>query len=586
MTIEQLGNLARNRYPNNPEYKGKSDREIGEMLTVRHYPYRGRTKVDFSKKEEPIVEGPKYPHMPKGYDPEGVVQYGKPIGPEPAPKKEPEKEPYTAKRAVTDVKDVGVGMNQEVAKMAFGLSSLGQKGLEYFVGGPTRWGLEKLGFGPSTPSPTATETFKDSEWLKSKNISQKIGQKIVEIGAFFTPIPVGKTAGFYKGMNIINKLKNPARTTKIVEKAIDIGAKVAAKPGVSKVVEKGAKFVSKPLTQRVITEGARFGGLTAIREGEIGKEAAGSAIIGGAFPVGGALIKSGASKLFSPVKGFVKDIPEKAWESILKRSPAEIQKTPTLAKDIAEFKITGKSREVIYRELSGRIIESNKLIDKMLAGKKAVLNVSSRDYPIVIDKYAKPQVMAESLKKLKETYAKIPGESASVNAVEKIIADISTKKMLTAPLAQEMKKQLYKMTSSSYNKGFLEIPAKKEAQKQLAKEIKKQLEFLAPGVKNENAREGILIGTRDAIEKAMGRAESKSPIGLTDILAGGMYLGGAGPSGIFAAIGLRATKHPMVLSGISKIIKYYETISPLKQVYYYETLKGLTVGYETLIRKK
>ena len=82
----------------------------------------------------------------------------------------------------------------------------------------------------------------------------------------------------------------------------------------------------------------------------------------------------------------------------------------------------------------------------------------------------------------------------------------------------------------------------------------------------------------------MGRAESKSPIGLTDILAGGLYLSGGGPGGIFAAIGLHAAKHPLTLSGISKVVTHFETLPPLKQAYYYETLKGLTAGYEMFTR--
>jgi len=558
MTIEQLGHLAKNRFPDNPEYKGKSDREVGEMLVVKHRAYRGRHKVDFSKKKEPAPEKKtekkeekKYPHMPKGYKPEGAVMYDKPIGPEPAPEKGTIE---TGFAPVDAAGNIGLGITKGVASSFLGMASLphsvGKWLAEKFTGKPAPEAFQK----------TIRQKVEESGSLEAKGKWEKIGKGGEQLAEFFAPTPVGKSKGIAAGIKILNKLKKPA----IVEKAI---------------------IKSAPVVSRMAREGAKFGGVVAVQEGEIGKEAKEAAMLGAAFPLGGAITKAGILKIISPVKTKIKDIPSWAWEKILKRSPAEIQKAPELAKDISKLEIVGKSRGEIYDKLSSKIIASNKLIDKMLATQKDV-KVPWQEAPITITKYANIKEMVKSLEELKASYAKIPGEAASVKAVEKIIADIKPYAAMTAAIAQELKKALYKMTSSSYNKGFLEIPAKKEAQKILAREIKKQLEILAPGVKNENTREGILIGARDAIEKAMSKAESKSPIGLTDILAGGMYLSGSGPSGIFAALGLRAMDTPMFLSGISKIVKYFETLPPIKQAYYYETLKTLTAGYEMLTRKK
>ena len=371
-----------------------------------------------------------------------------------------------------------------------------------------------------------------------------IGEEPPEITAgevakekFFTPEGTAQKIGF--GAEQLAEFFTPAGLTKLAK--------------------------GKGLLTRMGVDAFGLGAVTAAQEGKIEKEAKTSAVIGAAFPVLGKITKTVS-----------KGIPETAWSNILKRTPTEAAKKPELTKQAAQTGITGISRKSISGQLQKKIEGVELKLDDLLSGK--------------VDKVETKNVV-KYLDDLRKSYKSIPGEGSSVKVINKISKEVSKNKELTVKEANTVKRNIYKMISKSYGKGMLEPPVKTESQKMIARGLKKEIEKIIPEAKTLNEKQAIYIQMKKAIEKTIARREGKgvfgTGIGLYDLMIGGIAGGFyGGTTGLAAVVGAKAAGSAAVSSGTSKMINYFNTLSPTKKMFFYNAIKGLTAKEITDLMKK
>ena len=549
MTIEQLGNLAKNRYPDHPEYKGKSDREVGEILVVKHRAYRGRKKVDFTKKEKtPEPTKTKYPHMPKGYKPEGVVQYAKPIGPEPAP------EPEETSTIKTPPVAMGFGITKGAASSILGLASLPHAaGL---------WLAEKITGKPAPEvfQKTIRQKVEEAGSLDAKGKWEKIGKGGEQLAEFFAPTPAGKSKGIAKGLEILNKIKKPASVTKLVSKVA-------------------------PLTSRMVKEGARFGGVVAVQEGEIGKEAREAAMFGAAVPFVSAavpFVSAGFSKTINKIGGAIKDKTQRMiWEGLLHRSSDEIIGNP-IAIQTAKLGIVTTSRKAAKTNVEKKFVDLFNELKGLTADSKKKINVEELKTSI----YVKLNEIEKARRGIKETdymheLGKMLAKRKELDNIIKTTLPLG-KKELTMKEAFQLQLEVFREIERNIDKTIPEITKLKVL---LAKGLKNEINKLMPEIKTANDKVSVLAQVLPALEKAIVTEKAAFPVNQLDIITGlGGYAIGAGYLPVLAK---KSIEQPIVQTVVSRILNVFNGLSSSEKGKFYLGVKGLLAGYvEEFIREK
>lgn len=165
-----------------------------------------------------------------------------------------EKKRKERETGVHGIAGFGLGIAKGIGHTISSASTLGQKGLDFI----TKPISEAVTGKPYIPTPTANQVF--GEALKPKSTAEKVGFTTEQIGEFFIPGTAATKVG----------------------KAAE-GAKFLAKA--PSIVKGGAKLASTALAEAGVS-----GGMTALQGGNK-EDVKTAAMIGGAFPVAGKVIK-------------------------------------------------------------------------------------------------------------------------------------------------------------------------------------------------------------------------------------------------------------------------------------------------------
>ncbi len=330
-------------------------------------------------------------------------------------------------------------------------------------------------------------------------------------------------------------------------------AATKALEGAPKVVQTLGKLGAKAATSAATT-----GGITAAQGGSA-QDVKNAAILGGV-----------AAPISEGISSLIKNAPKTLWSNLLKRTPTEALKNPTLTEDAAKTGLTGMTRSSISAQAGEKIKQLEIALDDTLSGVKGKIST---------------QKVAGYVKELKDAYKTIPGETSAVSSINSTLEDLTRKKSLSVQDAQQLKKNIYQHIAKSYGKGLMEISPTTEAQKQIARGLKTELEKVAPEIKGINKQMAVYGGIKKALDKTIARQEGKgiagTGVGLYDLLSGGIgesigLATGHPLLGIGTIAAKKTAESPAVLSGTSKILKYFDTLSPTKRMLFYQGIKGLT----------
>lgn len=415
--------------------------------------------------------------------------------------------------------NVGMGILKGTAKTITGGESLIQGGLNA-VTQP----LEKLtNQGYSQQTATANQVFGPA--LTDKGTAQKVGDVAAQIGQFFIPGDAEEDA-----VEGIGKIGKGLGWT---DKTID-----AAKLGV-----------------KALTSAGIMSGISSVQQGSL-KGALGQGIVG-----------AGISLLSAPVAALIDKIPETAWSSILKRTPAVVVKDPDLEEEAAKTGLMGVSRQSILDKAGAEITNIEQAIDAIVKDAKGDIPISK------IKSYVQPLI---------DAYNRIPGEESSVKAIQGVLDSLDEKQGETISVqdAQQLKKDIYQHIAKSYGKGLMEISPDTEAQKQIARGLKTELENLIPEIHDLNQQHAVYNGIQEALDRTIARGTGKgiagTGVGLYDLLTAGIGEVAGGPwVALGASAGKKALESPAVLSGISAAINYFNDLSPTARMMFYNGLKGV-----------
>lgn len=367
--------------------------------------------------------------------------------------------------------------------------------------------------------------------LKPEGTAEKIGFGLEQVGEFFVPAGSVAKAGraieaSVQGLNLGSK----------ATKALSLGSRIGLGAG-------------------------EAAGVTAVQGGSK-SDIKTAAVLGGSF----AVVAKG-------IESVIKNIPDTAWSSILKRTPTEAAKNPNLTKQAAGTKLTGFTRQAIADKAQTAIQSIEVTLDDLLSKSTSKINTAK---------------IAGYLGDLRNSYAAIPGEKSSVKAIDDIAAELYEKfkvgQSMTALEANQLKRNIYQVISKSYGKGMLEVPAKTEAQKLVAAGLKREIEKVIPEAKSLNEKQAVYIQIKKALDKTIARTEGKgiagTGVGLQDILIGGLGTGAGALAGSpLLGLGVLVTKKtaesPIILSSTAKLIEYFKTLSPTKKLLFYQAIKGL-----------
>lgn len=311
-----------------------------------------------------------------------------------------------------------------------------------------------------------------------------------------------------------------------------------------------------------------MGTLEAMHQGDINKEVGKSALTAAAFSVA-----------FSAAESLLKNVAKGAWSTLLKRTPSEAAKNPDLSAQAADMGIVGTSRESILAKVEKNIQQIEVSLSEKLTNAEGTVD---------------GKTVAGYLDPLKKLYASIPGYTDLADNVAALQDEYAAKGALSAVDANGLKRSIYQLIEKSYGKGLLNVNVDVAAQKAAASGLKREIEKIAPEVKDLNARESILIGMKDALERTIGRMEGKgiwgTHIGLLDLGLGGIgavvgSVAGSAPLGVGIATAKIIGEQPLVLSGIAKLAGYFNTLSPTQKMMFANAISGLVNDLRTKKKK-
>lgn len=442
---------------------------------------------------------------------QSAQQSGGPPSPSPSP-------------TTTQPPSVTTGIGQELVgglkgavNTAQGLSNLGQQALGQTVGRAVNFAMGK----GNTPAPVAASPLPKAASTPS-NTFQKVGFGAEQVGEFLAPGGAEEDAA--------------KATGKVLEEA-------------PKIVQTAAKLGTKALTSA-----ATMAGLTSAQEGST-KDIKQSATIGGAL-----------SLLSAPIQKLIEKVPETAWGSILKRTPAVVVKNPDLEADAAKTGLVGMTRQSILDKAGSEITNIETSLDSIIKQAKGDISTSK------LSEYVKP---------LRDAYSRIPGEEGSVKAIDGVLESLQNKgEKISVQDAQQLKKDIYQHIAKSYGKGLMEISPITEAQKQIARGLKTEIQNIVPEIKGLNEKWAVYNGIQEAIDKTLARQTGKgvagTGVGLYDLLTAGIGESAFGPvGGLLGGAASKAVASPAVLSGVSKLVTYFNDLPPTSKMMFYNGLKGI-----------
>lgn len=383
------------------------------------------------------------------------------------------------------------------------------------------------GIEPTASRIEENKGMEQGELTKPTNKSQKAGFVTEQIGEFFVP-----AGGSSKLIGAIGK--QTAKLPKLARGVANLGT-------------------------RATVEGTSTAGVTALQGGS-SKDVKNSAIAGGLFGL--------ASK---GIDSALKGMSSTGWSSLLRRTPTEAAKNKMLPVQAGKTGLFGLSRESIRNKAASAIQDIELQMDDLLSTTTGKVN---------------PLKVGSQLKELRKSYSEIPGEESAVQLIDEMYRNFVLGKKSMSPLeANQLKRIIYDLINNSYGKGLLEVPAKRDAQKAIARGLKQEIERIIPEVKGLNEKQAVYIQIRKALDKALARTEGKgiagTGIGLGDIVLGGVGtgIGAANDNPLFGVgliLGRKTIESPAVLSGVSKLSNYFDSLSPTKRMLFYNALKGMT----------
>lgn len=527
MTVEQLGNLAKNRFPTNPEYSGKSDRDIGLLLMRKHRAYRGRQKVPADRVAEPVIEKKKI-DMPTGYRPEGVEQYASPIGPKPAPKPEPK--PEVGATGVAPI-DIGVGINKGIASSFFGMASL-----PHAAG---KWLAEKITGKPAPDvfQKTIRQKIEETGSLEAKGKWEKLGKGGEQLAEFFAPTPVGKTKIVSKGLDIINKLKKPASVTKII---------------------------SKPIVTRATQQAAKFGGVVAVQEGEFGKEAQQAALIGAVVP----FASKGVNSVLTGFNNVRKITQEKIWISVLGRTKDDIIANPISA-EVAKQGVFAWTTKGIGTAFKKEIDKSKPIIEEALATKHSAIKVAS----------LKKAVTDAAVKELRANATKIDPLIKDHKLLTRAGVEVIVNRYIKPGQTSISRKNALQVALSVLREIEENVLAKDvkaiSLTKHFADVLLKRTVKVLPEMKDDIHKIAILSEAMPAMKQSIATGKSAASITSQDWLVG---LAGefSGVGGLKVFIGKKLMESTAVKTGVSSVLSKFDKLpTEDAKIAFYLGIKGI-----------
>lgn len=418
-------------------------------------------------------------------------------------------------------KDAPIGILQGAAKTVINTGERGARGIDKLFGINKDAKIEA--------GSTKTKLADAGVNLEPTNAGQKVGYVLEQIGEYFIP-----NTAIMKARGVVSAATKAAK--------------------ISPALKTATNFLG-----RSAIEGAANASVAAAQGGSK-KDVTYTGLVSAALPAFATTLSSIISK-----------VPDTAWSSILKRTPAVAEKNPLLAQQAAGTGIVGWTRKSIMEKAKQGIQAVEVTLDDLLSKS---------------DKTIDGGVVAGYLDELSSAYSAIPGESASVDIIQSIANEVRGKGTLPVKAANELKRTIYDIVAKTYGKGLMEVPVKREAQKIIAAGLKKEIEKVVPETIPENAKQAIYIQMRKAIQKTIARGEGKgiagTGIGLYDLLVGGIVSVGAGATGSSPFLGLgilggkKALESPIVLSSVAKMTEYFNTLSPTKKLMFYNALRALT----------
>ena len=533
MTVEQLGNLAKNRFPST--YQGKSDREIGLSLMREHYAYRGRQKVPEDKVPEtttPITESEnKYPNMPEGYNPAGVVQYSSPIGPEPAPIPKEKGSIQTGNSVANALGNTGLGITKGVASSILGLASLPKKGGEALAGMITSMmGMDKSVLEQGQKIQSIKEKVEATGALKTKGAAEKFGKGLEQLSEFF--IPVGKGKGVEEGLKVIERISKPG----------SIISKLATKPVVSKMAQ----------------EGLNFGGITAIQKGDVNKDVGTAAEVGATYPIFGM-----AGRL--AIKGS-SAIQEKLWVDILKRTKDSITKHP-IAMDVAKQHIVALSTDRVNKTINKEVEKLTTQLSEKLTTKESAIKVSTFKEKLIRTATKELEKSATKYEPLIKDY-KLLTRAAVDTIVNKYIK--SGQKTISRTNALKLALHLSREVENkvvSNSKDSIAIP------KIIAKELLDRTKKILPEMKDKVTRIAVLTEALPAMRRSINTGKAAPILSKYEwgIGLAGEVLGAGG----LKLVGIKKTYESTAFkSSLSAILHIFNSLANPDKIPFYLGVKA------------
>jgi hypothetical protein len=379
---------------------------------------------------------------------------------------------------------------------------------------------------PSKASDALKQGVQQTSLTKPVGTAQNVGYGTEKIAEFFVPI-----GGAAKAAELVNVAKG----TTEAEKAANLG----------KHILDFVKGTGK--------EAGSFAARSAVQQGNLDNVGMNAAL--GAATHG----------ISSAVGGIISKTPDTAWSAILKLKPSSAIKNPNLVSDAAKTGITAMTQKGVLKEAQTGVQSVEVALDDLLSGAEGKVS---------------GEKVASYLDDLKQSYAGIPGEEGSISMIDKIQKETAALGDIDAKKANELKRNIYQIINDSYGKGNLDIPAKTAAQKQVARGLKTEIEAIIPEAKSLNEKQAVYLGIAKAIKQRMARESGKgiagTGIGLYDLLTGGIASMFGSPVMGAAVLGLKkASETPAVLSSVSKLAKYFDTLSPTKKLLFYQAIRGI-----------
>lgn len=358
----------------------------------------------------------------------------------------------------------------------------GEQGIKGFGVGAGKGGLSTLRGGSSLGERIATGFFKGITTKKFQDRTPALNQektaaeKLIPEEAI-TPHGRAEKAGFF---------------TEQAGEFLIPGSKIAK-------LSKGKKLLT-----RVGIEAGAGAGQTAVQQGELNETVRNNAIIGGLFPVGGALLKAGFQKATSG--GIRKKLGAKIQESVIRASKVDVEDGFKI-ENVNKHKLGGNLQQT-FEKTQEKLNSLGSQLKERLKGSNASLNLNNiiqktKD-KLSVNKdlnFGNNQAISRVIKSLENEALEQSGENGLVDLIQanNIKRGAGTKGAWVFGSADPDASAIEKVYTAFY------------------REIKEEIEKLAPeGIKSINKQLSDLIPISNAVIRRIPVENRNNAISLTD----------------------------------------------------------------------